>query len=237
MVTCTFCDIDFTQNYNLTKHLKYDKCEVARKMSPLDYHNKTVKKIQELQHQISITGDSNNINSNNTTINLNVEIKIQPIQKLSLDYVTTEDMKTLIEKYDNDLSQSSLNSLVGTYLKNILCNTDHPENHAIKYVKKYPPTFNSVHEDSEGNIINTINNLKNTTELLTDPVLDLLKVKLKQFIRKYQKDDDPEFDYECYEDAIGELRKELNKHNVKKVLNNFLQGDLLNNIEMKLNIK
>jgi hypothetical protein len=204
MHICSFCNFSFTRKHNLERHLNDNICETAKKMSLFDIN----KKIQELHQQISIHGNNNTLDqSKNTTINLNVEIKIQPIQKLSLDYVTTEDMKTLIEKYDNDLSQSSLNSLVGTYLKNILCNADHPENHAIKYVKKYPPTFNSVHEDSEGNIINTINNLKNTTELLTDPVLDLLKVKLKQFIRKYQRDDDPEFDYECYEDAIGELRK------------------------------
>ena len=235
MFICTFCNYNFGQKYNLTKHLKNNNCESAKKMSQLDFHNK----IQELQQQIIIHGNNNYANSpqTNTTINLNVEIKIQPIQKLSLEHVTTEDMKKLIEKYDDDLSQSSLNFLVGNYLKNILCNKDHPENHAIKYVKKYPPTFNSVYEDADGNIINTISNLKSTTELLTDPVLDLLKVKLKEFTKKYKRNGDEEFDYDCYDKSIQELRQELNKDNVKKVLNNFLQNDVLNNIEMKLSVK
>lgn len=46
-----------------------------------------IKKIQELQQQIIIHGDSNNINSpniNNTTINLNIQI--QPIQRVSIHY-------------------------------------------------------------------------------------------------------------------------------------------------------
>ena len=81
------------------------------------------------------------------------------------------------------------------------------------------------------------NSLNGTCELLSDPVLDLLKKKLKEFIRKYQKDDHPDFDWELYEKSIIELKKELNKGNVKKVLNSFLKNDILNNIEMKLSIK
>ena len=80
-----------------------------------------------------------------------------------------------------------------------------------------------------------IKGLKDTCELLTDPILDQLKVKLREFIKKYKKDTEPDFDYTLYENAIVELRKELNKQNVKKALSSVLKNDILNNIEMKLN--
>ena len=66
-------------------------------------------------------------------------------------------------------------------------------------------------------------------------VLDVLKIKLTECIKKYKKEDDINYDYSLYEDAIKEIRKELKKDNIKKVLSNFLKNDLINNIEMKLN--
>jgi hypothetical protein len=41
---------------------------------------------------------------------------------------------------------------------------------------------------------------------------------MKEFVNKYKCDDDPNFDYSLYEDAINQLRNELNKDNVKKAL-------------------
>jgi hypothetical protein len=140
-------------------------------------------------------------------------------------------MKQVIETYDTD--KSKLNLLLTEYINNVLCDTEHPENHAVKYVKRYPPTFNSIMEDSEGNVITTIKGLKDTCELLSDPVLDVLKIKLSECIKKYKRDED-NYDYPLYEDAIKEIRKELKKDNIKKVLSNFLKNDLINNIEMKL---
>jgi hypothetical protein len=236
---CNLCGNSFTRNDNLTKHLNNnEKCIIAfKKLTALDIH----KKIEELKKSIILTNSDNAnihsiVNSHNNNINLNVAIQIQPIQKLSLEHISTDLMKEIIEKYDDDLSQSSMNRLFSRYLNNVLCDAKHKENHAIKYMKKYPPTFNSVIEDKDGNIISTIKDLNGTCELLSDPVLDLLKKKLKEFIKKYQKDDHPDFDWDLYEKSIIELRKELNKGNVKKVLNSFLKNDILNNIEMKLSI-
>ena len=67
-------------------------------------------------------------------------------------------------------------------------------------------------------------------------ILDKLKVKLKEFITKYKKDTEPDFDFVLYENAIKELKKALNKSNVKKALSSVLKNDILNNIEMKLNV-
>jgi hypothetical protein len=141
-------------------------------------------------------------------------------------------MKQVIETYDTD--KTKLNYLLTEYLNGVLCDQEHPENHAVKYVKRYPPTFNSITEDSDGNVITTIKGLKDTCELLSDPVLDVLKTKLGECIKKYKKDDDSNYDYSLYDDAIKEIRKELKKDNIKKVLSNFLKNDLINNIEMKL---
>lgn len=189
--------------------------------------------------------------SNNTNISVNIEIR--PVTKLSLDHISPEKMKEVIEKYN--LDKSKLNYLLTDYLNNVLCDSLHPENHAVKYIKRYPPTFNSVTEDSEGNIITVIKGLNDSCELLSDPVLDVLKKKLHECIIKYKEGDcHPEcikdctfgstgtsgtndYDYSLYNNAIKELRKELRKDKIKKVLTNFLKNDLINNIEMKLKIK
>ena len=68
-------------------------------------------------------------------------------------------------------------------------------------------------------------------------ILDKLKVKLKEFITKYKKDTEPDFDFVLYENAIKELKKALNKSNVKKALSSVLKNDILNNIQMKLTIQ
>lgn len=229
---CHFCNTNFLKKNNLLRHLKENRCKAAKTMSLLDYHNK----IDEAKQSLTITGDNNHhISLNNNIINnINFNIQIQPITKLSLEHISADRMKQIIEIYDTD--KTKFNYLLTEYLNGLLCDKEHPENHAVKYTKRYPPTFNSVTEDSDGNIISTIKGLKDTCELLSDPVLDVLKTKLAECIKKYKKDDDINYDYNLYENAIRELRKELKKDNIKKVLSNFLKNDLINNIEMKLSI-
>ena len=142
-----------------------------------------------------------------------------------------DDNKELVgakDKFNND----KMNLLLSDYIKDMICDTEHPENHAVKYIKKKPPTYNARIEDSEGNTVSVIKGLKDTCELLSDPILDTLKIKLRQFLKKYRKND--AFNYLIYEETISELRNELNKANVKKALSTVLQNDILNNIEMKL---
>jgi hypothetical protein len=145
-------------------------------------------------------------------------------------------MKTLIEQYDDSTKNpDKLNLLLSGYIKDVICDQEHPENHAVKYTKKKPPTYNSLVEDTDGNTVSVIKGLKDTCELLSDPILNQLKAKMKEFINKYKNEgDESEFDYSLYEDAINQLRKELNKDNVKKALSSVLRNDILNNIEMKL---
>lgn len=225
---CLFCNAEFNRKDNLTRHLQNNSCAVGKKMTLLDFHNK-IEELQNSIRELSINGDHNTTNVNSPTINLN--ITINPITRLTLDYIPPEHMKSIIEQFDSD--PSKFNLLFTNYLNNVLCNKEHPENHSIKYIKKYPPTFQSVIQDENGNVIDTIKGLKDTCDILTDPILDALKSKLKECIKTYKHENNG-LDYDLYEDAIRELRKELKKDNIKKVLSSFLQHDMLNNIEMRL---
>jgi hypothetical protein len=183
--------------------------------------------------QLTINGNNNTITNSNNDINMKIEININPITKLNINYIEPEKMKALIEQYD-DKNSDKLNLLLSNYIKDVICDNEHPENHAVKYTKKKPPTYNSITEDIDGNSISIIKGLKDTCELLSDPILNQLKSKMKEFIKKYKTDIDSQFDYSLYEDAIMQLRNELNKDNVKKALGSVLRNDILNNIDMKL---
>jgi hypothetical protein len=154
-------------------------------------------------------------------------------------------MKKIIENYDNEkelvngkekFNNDKMNMYISEYIKDMICDTEHPENHSVKYIKKQPPTYNTHIQDTSGNTVTVIKGLKDTCELLTDPILDQLKIKLKEFIKKYKPDTEQDFDYTLYENAIRELKKELNKQTVKKALKSVLKNDILNNIEMKLSL-
>ena len=236
---CNICSNSFTQKVNLQRHLNEKRCK-----SPLladlaklnDFLFQQEEKIKHLTKQLTINGNNNTITNSNNDINMKIEININPITKLNVNYIEPEKMKALIESYDNGSSKNpdKLNLLLSDYIKDVICDEQHPENHAVKYTKKKPPTYNSLIEDTEGNTVSVIKGLKDTCELLSDPILNKLKLKMKEFINKYKTDDDPNFDYSLYEDAINQLRKELNKDNVKKALSSVLRNDILNNIEMKL---
>jgi len=224
---CFICDQEFKTKQNVDKHLKEMRCK-SPLLKDLRQLN-TIMRILKLNNggilysNISLAGNNNNNN-------IKIEININPITKLDLSHIPPSEMKTIIEKYDND--SQKLNLLLGDYIKNMLCDTNHPENHAVKYVSKRPPTYTAVTEDSDGNTISVIKGLKDTCELLTDPILDRLKQKLRECLRQYKGDE--EFDFSLYETAFRELRKELNKTTVKRALKGVLKNDILQNIEMKI---
>ena len=236
---CNICSNSFTQKKNLQAHLNEKRCKspLLADLSKLnDFLFQQEEKIKHLTKQLTINGNNNTVTNSNNDINMKIEININPITKLNVNYIEPEKMKALIESYDNGSSKNpdKLNLLLSDYIKDVICDEQHPENHAVKYTKKKPPTYNSITEDADGNPVTVIKGLKDTCELLSDPILNQLKSKMKEFVNKYKGDDDPNFDYSLYEDAINQLRKELNKDNVKKALSSVLRNDILNNIEMKL---
>jgi hypothetical protein len=229
---CYLCNNIFTQKHNLDKHLTGKKCKSTLTNDWLELNN-LLKELETLKH-----GNNNIINSpiivgNNNHNNIKIEININPITKLDISHIPPSEMRTIIEKYDDN--NQKLNLLLGDYIKNMLCDTQHPENQAVKYITKKPPTYNSTIEDSDGKTVNVIKGLKDTCELLTDPILDQLKLKLKECLQTY-KHGSNEFDYSLYEDAFKELKKELNKANVKRALSSVLKNDILQNIEMKFKL-
>lgn len=223
---CYICSIVFANKQNLTRHLSEKRCKSELlmdlfKLNELIKNFKTAPTCGNVTN--SIVGDNNIIN------NINIQITINPINKLNTSYIEPDKMKGLIENYDN----SNLNLLLGDYIREMICNKEHPENHSVKYIKKKPPTYNSTIEDKDGNRISVIKNLRDSCELLTEPILETLKLKLKQCLNCYKKDS--EFN-DIYQESIKEIRKELNKESVKRALASCLQNDILNDIEMKLSM-
>jgi hypothetical protein len=217
---CFFCNEEFTRNSSLNRHLNDKKCTVD------------MIKLHELHKELltkpgNIVGENANIignNSNNNTIMENVTIIVNHIGNLDTSFIEPGKMKDLVEKYD----KSKSNLLLGEYIKDIICNKDHPENHAVKYIKKKPPTYSSLVEDLDGNLINTIKGLKDSCELLEAPILENLKERLTEYIKDFKED--PKYDRKK---AFG-IWEELKKGAVKKALSSVLKNDILNNLEMKL---
>lgn len=217
---CYFCNIEFNKKYNLNRHLKENRCESFKKMNALDIHNMLIK------NNVKTNINTNIENVENLTIN-NIHIErieiVNHINNLDTTFIEPSKMKEMVDKYN----YPKLNLLLGNYIKDIICNKNQPQNHSVKYVKKNPPTYNSLVQDSDGNLINVVKNLKDSCELLTDPILEILKTKLKQYIKHYKNDDDYDID------TVNDICKELNKDAVRKALGSVLQNDILNDIKMK----
>lgn len=240
--SCYFCNMDFSIKSNLHRHIADKRCKsiIIKDLNMM--HNIIVDKQNEIDNLkkqlINIKGDCNIISN----INLKIEININPVTKLNISHIEHVKLQKIIERYDDEkelnkgkekFNNQKVKELLSDYIKYMICDANHPENHVVKYIKKYPPTYNTLIEDYHGNTVSVIKGLKDTCELLTDPILDQLKIKLKEFMKKYKEDQD-DFDFVLYENAINELKKELNKKNVKKALNSVLKNDILNNIEMKI---
>jgi arginine utilization protein RocB len=240
MFNCLICDAEFTLKTNLTQHLSNNRCKkiicktIHDQLEELKELKLKLKNDKIVNNTVSNGNVIDTVNGNviNNNVNIKIELNINSANKLDTSYITPEYIKALIEEYD--IKPDKVNLLLGGYVKDLICDPEHPENHVTKYLKRKPSTFSSIIEDKNGNKIKVIKGLKDTCELLSDPILDTLKVKLKEFLKKYRKN--KAFNYLIYEETIQELRNELNKANVKKALSTVLQNDILNNIEMKLTL-
>ena len=228
MNVCVFCSDSFTRKDNLKRHLINKKCSLKN----LD----NCDKLLEIQEKCTnkpiapVTTNAHNIHNGSGNINnIIINLTVNPVNKLNVDYIVPDKMKDLVEEYNYD----KRNYLISNYIKDMIHNKDHPENHSVKYIKKKPPTFSNTIENAEGESINVIKNLKDSCELLSEPVLANLKQKLRQCKKVFKNDE--EFQ-NLYEDTVKDIYKELNKDVVKKALSTVLQTDILNDIEMKINV-
>jgi len=225
MFDCLFCSTTFTRKDNLKRHQISNKCSLVN----IDSGEKLYNLQEKLSNKIVQIGSNNKTNIINGNVNIiNLNVIINPVSNLNTKYIEPSRMKALVQKFD----YPSFNYLISDYIKDIISNKDHPENHSVKYIKVKPPMFsNTINQD--GKIVNVIKNLKDSCELLSEPVLHELKKKLKECNKVYKNDEDFQ---DLYEDTVRDINRELNKESVKKALSTVLQTDILNDIAMKVNV-
>lgn len=264
-----FCNKIFSRKFNLDRHLSSNACSGIDIKSQLDVYNIIQDKIKPLEKELNMIKEENNelkklqiINNNcqnaNQIVNVNININIEPIAQLSFNDTSNDLMYKMIEKYSiiqnfksNDIDKQIVSKnvfdakfLLANYIKLTMTNKNN-----IKYVNKRPPTYQIAEDfDEDGEIITTIRGLKDSIILLTDPVLNALKIKLDKFEMKLQKTliqaekisketvNELKYDYPLYETTIKALKNELNKKVVQNSLKQFLKNDVLNDINMKLKI-
>ena len=249
------CNKKFNKKFNFERHLASNACKgiclPSDVKTQLDIYNIIEKHSINKNNSKNININNSNINSNNV-INININI---PLAELT--FKNTEDsLYEMIENYfeiQNIKNEVEFNNvkdvkfLISDYLKTNLCDKLKPELHCIKYVSKYPPSYNiSEKRDINGDIINTIRGLKDSVDLLSDPILKNIKKALHSFERiliienkKASEDgmiDSLKYDYTLYDTTIKALKNELNKKNVQAALKQFLKHDLLHNINMKITL-
>jgi hypothetical protein len=215
------CEECFTRNSSLIDHLKNKRCKVDFVL----LHEK-IKELTEKISSIVINGDNNNTNNNTNIENVIINFHVNDISSLDTSYIKPEKMKELVNKF-NDFN---MNLLISEYIKNILCNKEHPENHAVKYVKRKPQTYSSLVKDTDGNLINVIKNLSDSCALLEAPILETLKEKLTEYIKDFKED--PKYDRKK---AFG-IWEELKKGAVYNAVSSVLKNDVLNDLEMKIKL-
>lgn len=232
MTKCIYCSNEFATKSTLKRHLVNKRCTFKVFLEDGDKAFEFMEKLNNmnLSAQAPVTTNAHNIHNGSGNINnIYINLTVNPVNKLNVDYIVPDKMKDLVEEYNYD----KRNYLISNYIKEMIHNKDHPENHSVKYVKKKPPTFSNTIENAEGESINVIKNLKDSCELLSEPVLANLKQKLRQCKKVFKNDE--EFQ-NLYEDTVKDIYKELNKDVVKKALSTVLQTDILNDIEMKINV-
>ena len=258
-IICLFCNKSYNKKVSLDKHLSGNVCKASILNSQLELHNFILNytnraisnykecTINDNRVDNSITNNINNI--------INIKIELQPVSDLNKILKNDEALYNLIEKYDdikklkNDEEFKNVKDvkfLLSDYLKTSLCDTNKPENHCIKYVSKNPPSYSITEKkDIDGEIITVIRGLKDSVDILSDPVLNALKKTLNKFEKtiklENRKEDETrelvsKYDYAMYDTTIKALKNELNKKNVQAALKQFLKHDLLNDINMKISL-
>jgi hypothetical protein len=211
MSLCNFCNNSFANKYSLSRHLNDKKCksEILNNWEAL--HNLLLESLQEPNkvQEVNVEPTQQSLQEPND----NLLVKTNRINELTIDHMQPEKMKEFIEKY----SYGDLPLFFRQYIKDTIT-----QNHSVKYITKNPPRINFLVENYNGKNINVIKNLKDSCELLSEPVLVTIKNKLNECLEKY--------DYF----KIYRIINELNKECVKRVLHSILKNDILTDIEMKL---
>lgn len=245
---CIFCNKNYNNKYTLERHL-ITTCKLIIFNNNLELYNF----IQT--HTVKAVNNYKECTINNITNTVNIKIELHPVSDLN-KILNGNDISVynLIERYDiikqnkNDEDFKNIKDvkfLLSDYLKTNLCDKSKQENHCIKYISKDPPSYHIAEKkDLDGKIITVIRGLKDSVDLLSDPVLNALKKELTKFEKTLKKENieavknstesELKYDYELYDITIKALKNELNKNNVQAALKQFLKHDILNDINMKM---
>lgn len=237
---CIFCNKNYNNKYSLERHLSITCKPIVFNNNLQLYNFIQTHSVKTINNYKDCTVNSNNIN---------IKIELQPISEILLK--NYDALYSLIEKYF-DIKQvknsaKDVKFLLSSFLKQELCSKERPENHCIRYINKYPPSYYiSEKRNIDGEIITSIRGFKDSVDLLSDPVLNVLKKALESFEKTLKKDnllaikndkqEDLKYDYPLYDTTIKALKNELNKSNVQAALKQLLKHDILNDINMKMTI-
>jgi hypothetical protein len=210
---CNFCNDVFTRKDNLTRHLRQKRCKSI-----------LLNDLTKLNNVIN----SPIINENNT---INERLSINNI---NLFYVKEDKMKGLIETYDKD--KSRLAELLSCYIRDIICNKHHPENHCIKYINKRNMIFNIV--INEGTEVERGNIQKSKTDkyniicdIASKYMFKYILKNLKRCLVFYRKDEDFQ---DLYEDTVIQIKQDLDINVIVRALKLCLKNYILQDTSMKL---
>jgi hypothetical protein len=245
---CYLCDKTFSQKYNMNKHLRNGVCKqtkspeevsllFSQKDEIISVHEKTIAELTEkLKHSQQVIENNHNstinskvINSHNNN-NINIIIQVQPIDKLNMDYIKKEQLQEMFDKLNKDQA-GNMDLVLKNYIRSILSDEDHPENHAVKYTKKDPPMFSTLITENDKQK-HVVNDLADTCDLISEPLIEQMLKKIKKSWREFCQD--PDFDETMDVNLLDELRSKLKNENVRRILKKYLKSDILEDVKMKI---
>ena len=182
-IVCYFCSKTFYKKTNLERHLLGDSCK-APTLNKLELHRLIEKHCMNSSLQtLNNYKDCTIVDSSNNTNNINIKIEITPISEISLKneealYEMVKKYST-IEKIKNEQCYKHVDGvkfIFSDFLKSQLCDDNYPEKHPIKYLSKNPQSYHIVEKRGiDGEIITIIRGLKDSVDILSNPVLDALQ--------------------------------------------------------------
>lgn len=225
---CNLCKSEFLQKKYLVRHLKEKRCK-SELLHDLVKLNDLLNKVSiEIQKETLII---NNSNKENIVNNINIsDINVNTINELNLDFIEINEMKTLIDNYDTN--RNRLSSLLSDYIKRLICNKEHPENHCIKYINKRNGIFSLYLTEKNGIKKHIVDDCKNICNTASEYIYNYIYSSFKKCLKFYKKDE--EFQ-NLYEDTIIQFKQNLNIDIISKALKLCLQGYILNDKTMKYN--
>lgn len=205
MYECRFCNAEFSRTFARDRHINERRCSWLEKATITEI----MKKVEEQIHK--------------DTSEIVLKLEARAINDLDVSHIPKSRMLTAV-----NAKELPSTFLICEYIKDILCDPEHPENHAVKFAQKKLPLFSIVFKSDGDQVVRLAKGLDDAAELIVVPMMDILKSKIKECQVKVV--DQKTCDYDA---ALWKFSKSVNKDNVKKAVLSFLICDILSNPKMK----